>query len=351
MPTRPLLLVPGLFGTEIRDEEIGTLWGTFRCLYRGAPIGEPAGLRGHAGRVMNGIPLMFGLRYDIIGSLVGRLIAHGYRRDETLHLHAYDWRLRVLDLGAALAAEVRRVAEAAGGPIDMLGLSNGGMLIRAAFAADRDLPVERVITSGSPHAGSVETLACIHAGFQFAPLGRTVSSEEFVSCPGALDALPAVGAFVDEGGASAGNGGGYDLYDIETWKRLRMAVFRREPDDPSLASTWNAVMAARLRDTRETWRVLATAAAPRSLLCVCGTGLPTQVRVVVREGRAVVPGEGRVRDLPAAALTLDGDGALSVDSASGWTGADPRVVRIPVGRHRDLVRCKAALDAIVDGLS
>src|SRR5262249_8994043 len=144
----------------------------------------------------------------------------GYRNGETLHLYAYDWRKRTVELGAALARDVRALAERAGNHVDLLGLSNGGMLIRAAFAADRDIPVERVVTSGSPHAGSVETLACLHGGFQFAPLGRTVSPEEFVSCPGAMDAIPAVGvpAFLPDGGGAGGSGGGYDLYDVETWR-------------------------------------------------------------------------------------------------------------------------------------
>src|SRR5262245_2655456 len=33
---RPLLIVPPLFGTEIHDDQVGYLWGTFRCFYRGA---------------------------------------------------------------------------------------------------------------------------------------------------------------------------------------------------------------------------------------------------------------------------------------------------------------------------
>ena len=139
-------------------------------------------------------------------SLERALCGAGYRVDETLHYFAYDWRLRIVDLGAALAAEVRRIAERTGGPIDMLGLSNGGPMIRAAFAADRALPVERVVTSGGPHGGAVETLACLDRGFQFAPLGRTVSPQQFMACPGALQAIPspALAKFVVEGDAGGG---------------------------------------------------------------------------------------------------------------------------------------------------
>jgi hypothetical protein len=340
---RALLVVPALFGTEIHDEDLGQLWGSFRCLYRGAPIGTVAGLRGRPGRVIRHFRVLPGVNYDILGALITALERAGYRSEETLQLYAYDWRLRVVDVGAALAADVHRLAERSGGPIDLLGLSNGGMIVRAAFAADRDLPVERVVTSGSPLAGSVETMACLHSGFQFAPFGRRVTPEEFVSCPGALDAIPAphVPAFLEGNGHT----GGYDLYKLETWRRLRLAVFRREAVD----ACWTEVMTARLADTRETWHVLESAAAPRHLVCVCGTGKATQVRIVVRDGQAVLPGERRVAGLPADALT-DGDGALSVESSSDWRGARPHVIRIPVSRHRDVVRTKPALDAILEGL-
>lgn len=340
---RSLLIVPALFGTEIHDDHHGWMWGSFRCLYRGAPIGTLAGLTGRPGRVIRSIRVLPGVQYDIIGSLIRSLERAGYRADRTLHLHAYDWRLRAVELGAGLAAEIRRLAEQSGGPIDVLGLSNGGVVVRSAFAADPALPVERVVTSGAPLAGSVETLACLHAGFQFAPLGRRVSPEEFVSCPGSLDAIPAphVPSFLD----GDGNGTRYDLYELDTWRRLRLAVFRREPSD----ARWAQVMSARLDDTRESWRKMEEAAAPRHLVCVCGTGLPTQVRVVVRHGEPLLPGERRVSGLPADALT-DGDGALSLESSSAWSGAHPHVIRIPVSRHRDVVRTKPALDAILEGL-
>jgi Lecithin:cholesterol acyltransferase len=344
---RALLVVPGLFGTEIHDVDVGCLWGTLRCLYRGAPIGTLAGLRGRPGRVLRGISVLPGLDYDIIGSLLRELGRAGYRADQDLYLHAYDWRLRALELGAALAEEVRRLASRTGGPVDLLGLSNGGMLIRAAFAVDRELPVERVVTSGTPHAGAVETLACLHGGFKFAPFGRTVSPEEFISCPGSLDAIPTPGSpTFPDGDPDGGAGERYDLYDLATWQRLRMAVFRRHPGDPA----WSAVVADRLRCTSETWRALDAAAAPRHLTCVVGAGLPTQVRVVVRDGRAVIPGEGKVAGLPAWALT-EGDGALTVESSAAWTGARPHVIRVPVTRHRDTVRTKAAWQAILEGLS
>ena len=57
---RPLLVVPGLFCTEIHDQDLGYVWGRFRQLYWGPPIGAPSGLRGKPGRILRGLPLPFG---------------------------------------------------------------------------------------------------------------------------------------------------------------------------------------------------------------------------------------------------------------------------------------------------
>jgi hypothetical protein len=338
---RPLLVIPALFGTEILDEEVGTIWGTFRCLYRGPKIGDLTGLRGHPGKVMSGIPIFAGWKYDISGALQGALCASGYRAGETLHLFAYDWRLPVMDVGRKLVAEVRELAARTGSDIDLLGLSNGGLLLLAAFALDPALPVQRVVTSGSPLGGSIETLACLNAGFRFAPLGRVVSPEEFAACAGSTDSIPRpdVPSFVEPG---------YDLYDVETWKKLRMSVFRHAQniDDP----LWNRIMTERLAATRATWAAMSRAPAPRRLVCVVGAGLPTQVRIVVKDGKALIPGEGKVSRLPAAALA-DGDGGVSFTSSTAWDGADPQIIRIPVTRHRDVVRTPAAFRAILQALT
>jgi hypothetical protein len=339
---RHLVVVPALFGTELHDEELGAIWGTFGCLYRGPRLASPGGLRGKPGKVMSAIPLLAGFRYDILGALQQALGRAGYVPGKNLHLFAYDWRLRSVDVASALVAEIHRLADASQGDVDLLGLSNGGLLVRAAFAIDRALPVERVVTSGAPLAGSLESLACLNVGFQFAPLGRTVSPGEFVACPGSLDCLPPPeqAVFIEPG---------YDLYDPATWKALGLSVFgecrggRDEEDD------WTRIVGDRLTSTRQSWQTLESAAAPRKLSCVCGAGLPTQVKIVIDQGRARLPGEGRVAGLPPEALA-EGDGGVSLESATAWSGAHPEVIRIPVGRHRDVVRTPAAFRAILDGL-
>jgi pimeloyl-ACP methyl ester carboxylesterase len=339
---RHLVVVPALFGTELHDDEQGAIWGTFGCLYRGPRLASPAGLRGHPGKVMSTIPLFAGLRYDILGALQQALGRAGYQAGRNLHLFAYDWRLRSVDVANALVQEIRRLAATSDNEVDLLGLSNGGLLVRAAFAIDPELPVERVVTSGAPLAGSLESLACLNVGFQFAPLGRTVSPGEFVACPGSLDCLPPPDqpVFLEPG---------YDLYDATTWKALRLSVFGDCRGGGDEEDEWIRIVGERLTATRQSWQTLDRAVAPRRLSCVCGAGLPTQVKIVVENGRARVPGEGRVSRLPAEALA-DGDGGVSLASAVAWAGARPEVIRIPVGRHRDVVRTPAAFRAILDSL-
>lgn len=338
---RTLLIVPGLFGTALRCPDQGPVWGPFRCLYGGPLIGELPAPRGRADGVLRAIRLGPLVLYDIHGALLAALRRAGYELGKNLFLYAYDWRQRVVDDGPPLAAEIRRLAEASGGPIDLLGLSNGGLTLRAAFVVDRALPVERVVLSGPPLAGSVETLTVLHAGFQFAPLGRTVSPEEFVACPGSMDSIPspATASFLD------GGGGEHDLYDLATWRRLRLSVFRDDPDRPA----WVEAVGKRLADLRETWRFLEAAAVPKQLTCVCGDGLATQRHIVVEGGRVRLPGEGNLRGLPATAI-VEGDGTVTLESARSWAGARPHVIKIPVGRHRDVVRSPKALAAMLEGL-
>jgi pimeloyl-ACP methyl ester carboxylesterase len=341
-PVRTLLIVPGLFGTEIVDAERGPIWGPFSCLYRGPLIGELPAPRGRAGRVMTGINLGPLVLYDIIGSLLKALQRAGYQQGKNLFIFGYDWRQRVIESGAPLAAEIRRLAEAAGGTIDLLGLSNGGLTIRAAYATDRSLPVETVVLSGAPLAGSIETLTVLHHGFQFAPMGRTVSPEEFVACPGSMDSIPSprTAMFMDVDGDND-----HELYDIGTWRRLRLSVLRNDPD----ALDWTRAVEQRLAALSETWRILETAGAPKRLVCVCGHGLPTQRRIVVENGRVRLPGEGNLRGLPAEAIA-EGDGTVTLESARAWTGAYPQLIRIPVTRHRDVVRAPQAFTAILSAL-
>lgn len=345
---RPLLVVPALFGTALAVPGEGSLWGRFKNFYRSAPVaclGQD--LPGCAGDVIKAFAILPGLRYDVLGALERALVTAGYRAGETLFFFAYDWRHRIADVGPLLATAIRELALRSGDDVDLLGLSNGGLVLRAALAAEHQLPVRAVVTSGAPHAGSVEALACLHAGFQFAPLGRRLAPEEFLACPGSLDCLPPPGHELflpsDEGAAAERD----DLYDVDTWIRRGIAVFRQRRDED--VDRWRPIVATRLAQLKATWELLTRAPPPPRLTCVVGQGLPTQARVPIQNGSIVVPGEGHVAGLPARALE-EGDGGVTLTSGTHWEGNTTRVLKIPVTRHRDVVRTPAAFAAIVAGL-
>src|SRR3954447_25071013 len=103
VPVRTLLIVPGLFGTEIVDAERGPIWGPFSCLYRGPLIGELPAPRGRAGRVITGLSVGRFVVYDIIGALLRKLGQAGYERGRNLFIFGYDWRQQVIESGVPLA--------------------------------------------------------------------------------------------------------------------------------------------------------------------------------------------------------------------------------------------------------
>jgi pimeloyl-ACP methyl ester carboxylesterase len=66
-------------------------------------------------------------------------------------LHAYDWRLRVDDLAAALG---RRIADEGSRDAMLVGHSMGGVVARAVLATAAQARVSRVVQLGAPNRGS-----------------------------------------------------------------------------------------------------------------------------------------------------------------------------------------------------
>ena len=346
---RPLLVVPGLFSTEIVDDDLGFLWGSFRYLYGGPPLATLGTLRGRPRELLRGIPLFAACSTTCSArssSAAGRRLPHG----ETLHFFAYDcpparvstwhryWRRR------SVAWPRRRGAHRPAG------LSNGGLVIRAAYTTDATLPVERVVTSGTPNAGIIETLTCIDRGYKFAPFGRLVTPEEFMACPNALESSRRRGTAkfhhetANDGQPKADRG-----RRLRPLRRRHLAAapavgVPRPPGRPGLDRARRQRLAARGRPGKAS----TGGPGPRRLVCICGSGLPTQVKHRRPRRQPFMPGEGgqpAPRSRARRRRRRD-DGR----AAPAWTGGVPEVVTIRVTRHRDMVRSPAAFQAITDAL-
>lgn len=110
---------------------------------------------------------------------------------------AYDWRRSILDSAAELA---KYIATFPRRDISLVAHSMGGLVARAALAQRPALPVSRIITLGTPHAGSVGPLQALRGVYpsvrRLAALDARHSAEElaaqvFTSYPSLYEMLPA----------------------------------------------------------------------------------------------------------------------------------------------------------------
>ncbi len=110
-------------------------------------------------------------------------------------LHAYDWRLGLDELGAALSARIR----ARGVPVHLIGHSMGGMVARMALGSLPRRRVRKFIMLGTPNFGSFAPVQALRGTYPFVRkvmlLDPHHSPEEFAatvfnSFPGLYQLLP-----------------------------------------------------------------------------------------------------------------------------------------------------------------
>jgi pimeloyl-ACP methyl ester carboxylesterase len=93
------------------------------------------------------------------------LQAAGY----TVRCFAYDWRLGIAEMGAALAA---RLTGETAREINVVAHSMGGLLARVALRSESGRRVRRLITLGTPHEGSFAPVQAVRGSY---PLVRRLA--------------------------------------------------------------------------------------------------------------------------------------------------------------------------------
>lgn len=123
----------------------------------------------------------------------------------------YDWRPSLLDTGAALAQHIRGLKK----PVSVVAHSMGGLVARAALAADASLPLQRLITLGTPHLGTLGVVQALRGTYptvrRLAAIDQLHSAEVlaqqiFNGFPSIYEMLPAAGVIGD-----------VDLFDATAW--------------------------------------------------------------------------------------------------------------------------------------
>ena len=165
----------------------------------------------------------------LVGLAYGRLADHLETSHRVIR-HDYDWRQPIQTLGAQLALILRAALDThPDQPLRILAHSMGGLLVRAAFAADETLwadivarPGGRLLMLGTPNHGShlfVETLLGQSDTIRMLARldlrqGLQAVLDIVAGFPGALHLLPAPG-FEDSAGVAE-----TDYYRAEAWTGL-----------------------------------------------------------------------------------------------------------------------------------
>ena len=302
---RPVIVVPPVMGVRLVDDRGREIWGaTLRLLAGDGPAAiataRPAG-------PIDGftlIPRLF--QRDVFGGLLRYLTRiYGATIGEDLLVLNYDWRKPLADGALALASLIARVRGAGEEQVDLIGISSGGLVIRAFLAAEPSDAVHRIIYMATPQRGAISGLSYLHEGIRVVRQhadGRTLQR----MVPSIFDMLPdpSERVFVDTSGRRLE----LDHLDPVTWRELRLAGH----DRPGLADD--------LARARETHARLANTASPPAIV-IGDRHRPTPTRAVVDGNNVVMPCaacKGDVERYPYA--FGPGDGVVPADTMAAAPG-------------------------------
>jgi pimeloyl-ACP methyl ester carboxylesterase len=258
----PLVVIPGAFGSSLRDRQTGReVWpGSAAELltgdYRSLEVEiDPVTLEPQAGDIEAYDIFKEGLGRDFYGQVLVTLQrAGGYARcgrgeppqpgRRNFYVYTYDFRLDNVGAVRGLHQLIERIRAEHGDPrlaVDILAHSNGGLLARYyARYGDADLPasgpfaptgagagsIRRLLLVGTPNLGTLQPVLSNIRGEEIGL--RKIPQEVVATCTGAPQMMPhpSLPWLADVSGRTLD----YDLFDIDTWRRLGWSVF-----DPRVA--------------------------------------------------------------------------------------------------------------------
>ncbi len=253
----PLVLIPGAFGSRLRDPRTGReIWpGSSASLlasdYRGLEVDiDPATLDPRVDGAEAYDVFDQGLGRDFYGQVLQTLErVGGYTRcrpgarpqdgGRSFYVYPYDFRLDNIRSARGLHALIERIRADHGDPrlqVDVLAHSNGGLLARYfARYGTADLPedgpfaptgagrpaIRRLLLVGTPNLGTMQPVLSHVRGEEVGL--RKIPQEVIASFSGAPQLMPhpALPWIVD----TAGRPLDLDLFDLDTWRKLRWSLF------------------------------------------------------------------------------------------------------------------------------
>ena len=324
----PLILVPGLTGSELRDKKTGEkIWIKAFKSDKSDDIRLPistdiASMSDNlvAGDVIRDVQFAGVSVRDVYGGFVKRMTAAGYHEERwdkpsekdvenSLFVFPYDWRLDNVANARLLIKSIEQLKTKLKRPdlrFDLVAHSMGGIISRyAAMYGDADLPavkavptwagakdIDKVVLLGVPNEGSISSLGALLNGFTFGgiridlPFVQDSSKFTVFTIPAAYELLPAPGTL------KAYNENlepfDVDLYDPKTWAKYGWNPIDddRFPDTFSLAERRIAqpyfeAMLARSKALHDALSANGTGASPVTFLTVGADCKPAPDAVII----------------------------------------------------------------------
>jgi pimeloyl-ACP methyl ester carboxylesterase len=383
----PIIVIPGMLGSRLENQRTGEkVWP--RAHPEEAELSLPTSpdLKKNrddvvATEVVETAKLGFPIpEIKVYEDLTATLADHaGYKRGsiddpppggdrDTFYLFSYDWRRDNAETARLLSKKIARLKQKLRRPdlrFNLIAHSMGGLVARyylmyggedvleqanARVTWEGAADIDKLILVGAPNEGTMEAVRALVAGFPVAesgllPLFGKVESETAFTMPAAFQLLPHRGSqeFYDGRLQPLLT----NLYEVETWRRYRWAIF-----DPSYREAltkkmrkahgpgWQArfdnflaereaylrVVLARARLFAEALDKKADLAMPRRVFLFAGDCEPTpraaliveengQVRTIFRPGKVKIKGTGLTRAEVEAKMLEPGDGRITRRSA------------------------------------
>lgn len=197
MPTRPVLFLPGYYGSKFKLISTGeTIWIDLDDIFRPSRVIEKMALGQNpdpvkAVSVLDTIDLFPFLKLGIYKSLE-RWFRNslGYAA-EYVHMVPVDWRQSLDLLADQLKVDIE--TRVPNGQVDLVGHSHGGLVARAYMAKYGGNRVARLITLGTPHKGMLKVLEALASGIELAFFTRTMTKPWARSMPSPYELMPRFG--------------------------------------------------------------------------------------------------------------------------------------------------------------
>lgn len=195
---RPVIIVPGYYGSELVDIATEALiWVNLHLPIQSGKmldairIDEGAPERVKAGRILDSLPILPFLKPGIYSGLRHFLMDEvGYRREEVFTI-GIDWRQSVARLADDLQQKIQAILNRTGAAgADVIAHSHGGLAMRAYLAKHGGDSVHSLISVAVPHKGMFKTMQAVIEGFPFFGVSPSHLMKTARTFPSAYELLP-----------------------------------------------------------------------------------------------------------------------------------------------------------------